>query len=49
VLTWRLVWDIRSRAVRAGHEIAGKDIHLDLPKAQVRSTAVFGSGDVLPD
>ncbi len=35
----------------AGHDIAGQGLHLDLPKAHVRSTAgpKFSSGDVAPD
>ena len=33
----------------AGHDIAGQGLHMDLPIAQVRRTAVFRSGDVAQD
>ena len=50
-MTWWLVSDIRWRARRspAGHDIAGQGLHMDLPIAQVRRTAVFRSGNVVPD
>ena len=51
-VTWWLVSDILWRARRsppAGHDIAGPGLHMDLPIAQVRRTAVFRSGDVAPD
>ena len=51
-VTWRLVSDVRRgsrRSSPAGHDIAGPGLHLDLPNAHVRSTAVFSSGDVAPD
>ena len=51
-VTWRLVSDIRRGprcTARAGHDIAGPGLHMDLPLAQIRLTAVLGSGDVAPD
>ena len=50
-VTWWLVSDIRWRArcsPPAGHDIAGPGLHMDLPIAQVRSTAVFRCGNVAP-
>ncbi len=50
--TWRLVSNIRrgpGRTTRPGHNIAGPGLHLDLPIAQIRCTAVLGSGNVAPN
>ena len=50
VTCW-LMSDIRrrpSRAPSAGHDVAGPDLHLELPDAQVRLAAWFRSGDVAP-
>jgi hypothetical protein len=43
-VTWRLVSDVRRGtrgASSAGHDIAGPGLHLNLPIAQVRGTAVL--------
>ena len=51
-VTWRLVSDVgrgTRGAARAGHDVTGPGLDLNLPIAQIRSTAVLGSGDVAPD
>ena len=43
-VTWRLVSDVRRGtrgAARAGHDVAGPGLDLNLPIAQVRCTACF--------